>query len=283
MEKKKRGPLIIIGGAEDKEGECLILRYFLSLIQKDGPVVIIPTASLAPLEAGELYQQVFHRLGARESYILAISTRQEAEKKEVSRLLEKAGGIFFTGGDQLRLTSLLGGTPAEEAIKKAHLRGTVIAGTSAGAAAMSEIMIVGGEGEEAPKKNTLHMAPGLGLLEGIVIDQHFAQRGRLGRLLTAVAQNPHTLGAGIDEDTALVVFAETGIVIGSGTVTIVDGRHIQHTNISEQKPDEPLVLTNVLLHILPAGFGYHLEKKEVLVPSSFPATRPPGSENTDRR
>lgn len=186
---------------------------------------------------------------------------------ENARILEKAGGIFFTGGDQLRITSIFGGTRAYVALKEAYEGGTVIAGTSAGASVVSSIMIVGGEGEDSPQLNSVRLAAGLGLLEEVVIDQHFAQRGRMNRLLFAVAYNPHILGIGIDEDTAIEFQEEASFLVhGSRTVTVIDGREISYSNISELEGEQPLALLNVKIHVLPAGYAYNLITREVIIP-----------------
>ena len=174
-------------------------------------------------------------------------------------------GIFFTGGDQLRITSILGGTRFFTSLHEAYKNGTVIAGTSAGASAMSGTMIIQGNDNDPARKCTLKMAPGLGLLEGALIDQHFHQRGRIGRLLCGVAENPHILGIGLDEDTAVRVYPDAHIeVIGSNSVTIIDGRNIKSSNVSELKPDENLAIANVTLHVLPAGYGFDMADREVL-------------------
>ena len=173
---------------------------------------------------------------------------------------------YFSREDQLRITSLLGGTQAEEMLGKAYSRGIVIAGTSAGASVMSETMITSGNDDDAPKKCTLKMAPGLGLLKDVVIDQHFAQRGRIGRLLTAIAQNPHMLGLGIDEDTAVIIDSDAVFeIIGSHAVTIIDGKNLDFTNVSELKPDEILSITNVNMHVLSSGYAFDINLRKPLI------------------
>lgn len=272
MTEKAQGTLLIIGGAEDKEGECIILKKFVSLAGgRNARLVLLTSATTRPAVVRELYRQLFARFGAQEITVLDIASRQAANDLIASEIIEKATGVFFTGGDQLRITSLLGGTRVDAALHRIYSRGAVVAGTSAGASVMSETMIVEGEGAEAPKKNTVQMAPGMGLIRGVVVDQHFAQRGRLGRLLTAVAQHPYMLGVGIDEDTAVVVYPVDTIygvhpggyfeVIGSQTVTVIDGTRIQGTNISESRPRAPLALTNVILHILPAGYRFDIKER----------------------
>ena len=193
---------------------------------------------------------------------LDISNREEAFKKENIDLINDASSLFFTGGDQLRITSMIGGTPVYDAIKNLCINGGLIAGTSAGASVMSDTMIVEGEDDESPHKCTLKMSPGLGLVNSIIIDQHFAQRGRIGRLLTAIAQNPEVLGIGIDEDTAIVVSDKgTAEVIGSGAVYFIDGSSISYSNVSEQYSDEILSIFNVKIHVLKEGNRFNLLDK----------------------
>jgi len=266
-----RGSLVIIGGAEDKTGRCVILRRFVELAGAEkATVAVITAASEEPERVSRTYREVFARLRVRETSIVRVDRREDAFQEEPLERIKRATGVFFTGGDQLRITSAIGGTPLYEALCEAYEKGTVIAGTSAGASAMSDTMIVGGEDGVAPKRCTTAMAPGMGLLRQIVIDQHFAQRGRIGRLLSALAQNPFVLGVGIDEDTAIVVHPD-GIfrVLGSQTVTVLDGRGVSHTNASESAPDEPLALFGVTLHILPAGHGYDLQRRRTLGPEAF--------------
>jgi cyanophycinase len=254
------GSLLIIGGHEDKTGDCLILRKFIEMAGgRDSRIVIIATATGQPRTVGSEYRELFSSLGAADVHIMAVANRETANRKEQAGVIKSASGIFFTGGDQLRLTSILGGSAVDAALRAVFKQGAVIAGTSAGASVMSETMIVGGHSNDSPKKSSLSMAHGMGFLSEGVVDQHFAQRGRINRLLAAVAQNPHVLGIGIDEDTALVVGPDrVCTVIGSQTVTIIDGKNILYSNISESNRSQPLAISNVLLHILPAGFGFDL-------------------------
>lgn len=263
MGEKVSGNLMIIGGNEDKEGECLILKEFFKLAGgREARIVLITTASEFPRELGDVYQTLFLDFGARTAAVLYIDDRESANDLHLTEDIDQATGVFFTGGDQLRLTSILGGSQVDAAIRRCYQQGHIIAGTSAGASVMSDTMIVEGDSNESAQKSTLAMAHGMGLLEEVVIDQHFAQRGRINRLLSAVAQNPFVLGIGIDEDTALVVSDNaTCKVIGSKTVTIVDGKHIIHSNISESNRHDPLAITNIRLHILPSGFGFDLKRR----------------------
>ena len=260
MREKINGNLIIIGGAEDKKGDKEILKRVANFINKEKETILVATvATEFPEESFNRYYKVFSNLGVKNINKLDISNRNDAcDEKNIS-LVNSANLIFFTGGDQLRITSLIGGTTIYTAIKEACKAGTIIVGTSAGASVMSDTMIIEGDDEESPRKCTLKMSPGLGLVENIIIDQHFAQRGRIGRLLTAIAQNPEVLGIGIDEDTAIIVsdkgYAE---VVGSGAVYFVDGSSIVYSNVSEQHSDEVLSMFNVKLHVLKEGDKFNL-------------------------
>lgn len=266
MREEVKGNLVIIGGAEDKQGECRILKYLVELAGgPDAKLTILTTATESPEVTGNEYMSVFQRLGVRNINILNINTRDDAEMENSARLTSESTCIFFTGGDQLRITSILGGTKTIKALQQAYVNGAIIAGTSAGASAMSSTMIVDGNGNDPARKCTLKMAPGLGLLDEVLIDQHFHQRGRIGRLLCGVAENPSILGIGIDEDTAVRVFPDKHLeVIGNNSVTIVNGRSIKSTNVSELKPDENLAIANVIIHVLPYGYGFEMKNRDVL-------------------
>ncbi len=262
----QKGDLLIIGGAEDKYGEKRILEEVLAVMGgKDARIGIITTASEKSKEVGEEYREVFCRLGAKDVDILDLKTRDDANSQDYGERIRDTTGFFFTGGDQLRITSILGGSRAYEELYYSYRHGTAVAGTSAGASVMSSTMIVEGNSNDAARKCTLKMAPGLNFLEGVIIDQHFDQRGRLGRLLCGVAENPGVLGIGIDEDTAIRVFPEEYFeVLGSNAVTIIDGRHIKSSNVSETNPDEILAITNANIHVLSKGYGFDIKRREVL-------------------
>ena len=262
MNEKIEGNLIIIGGAEDKKGDKEILKKVAEFVNKEDMILIATVATEYPEKSFEKYYKVFSGLGIKRIEKLDISSREDACSRKNIDLIKKCNLLFFTGGDQLRITSILGGTPVYDALKEICSEGKVIAGTSAGASVMSHTMIVQGEDEESPRKCTLKMSPGLGLIDSVIIDQHFAQRGRIGRLLTAVAQNPEVLGIGIDEDTAIVV-SDVGIaeVIGSGAVYFLDGTSIIYSNVSEQYSDEVLSMFNIKLHVLKEGNKFDLIKK----------------------
>lgn len=255
--------LVIIGGAEDKQGERVILRRFVTLAGgQNARIVVLTAATTVGLIAGREYTCVFGDLGVHRVTVVNIAERFQAMDEGLADIIRSASGVFFTGGDQLRITSLLGGSVVGLALKEAYHDGVVVAGTSAGASAISEIMIVGGTDDHEPTKAVVQLAAGLGLLPNVVIDQHFAQRGRIGRLLGVVAQSPQILGIGIDENTAIHVSDKKSIeVVGGGTVTILDGRFTTLTNASETKRNEPLCLTDVKLHVLAPGYRFDLEKR----------------------
>lgn len=265
---EQHGVLLIIGGAEDKSGECTVLRRFVDLAGGGEAVIAILTAAAeAQTAVGEEYRDIFVRLGARAVEVCHVANRQQANDLKAMMKVRGATGVYFTGGDQLRITSLVGGTLLDELLKEIYLRGAVIAGTSAGASAMSDSMIVAGDGEEEPRREAIRMAPGLGLLKHTMVDQHFAQRGRIGRLLGALAQNPDILGIGIDEDTAIEV-SKSGrfTVVGNGCVTVLDGRGITISDISDTTRQEPLALCDVLLHVLPADYTFNLATRRPASP-----------------
>ncbi|SUY46646.1 cyanophycinase [Clostridium putrefaciens] len=263
MEDIDKENLIIIGGAEDKKGNKEILRYVSSIIDKNKDKLLIATvATESPKEVGESYNELFIQLGVKNVEVLYANSRKEATYKNNIQKMKEASLVFFTGGDQLRITSVLGGTPLYEAMKAAYEGGCVFVGTSAGASVMSRTMIIEGNDDESPRKCTLKMAPGLGFIKDVIIDQHFAQRGRIGRLLVSIAENPEVLGIGIDEDTAIVVNRNgTFKVIGSGAVYVIDGRSITKSNVSEQFPEELLSIFDVNMHVLKKGNGFNLNSK----------------------
>ncbi|WMT92755.1 cyanophycinase [Pelagibacterium sp. H642] len=258
--KAKPGTLIIIGGHEDHDGDCLILKEVASMIS-NGKLVLATIASHEPDGYLEKYQTSFARLGISDVTELYIEDRLEAGLPEKIAALEDVQAVFFSGGDQLRITSQIGDTPIEERVHQIYEAGGVVAGTSAGASAMSETMLVRASNSASYRLGDLQMAAGLGLLPGVIIDQHFAQRGRIGRLIGAVAQNPRVLGVGIDEDTAIVVRDGHFRVIGSGAVYLVDGSGVTHSNIAEGEPDTPLSIYDLRLHVLSSGDGFDLQAR----------------------
>ncbi|HEX6575114.1 MAG TPA: cyanophycinase [Gemmatimonadaceae bacterium] len=246
--------LIIIGGHEDKTDKKLILRAVAERVG-GGKLVIATVASGLPKEQYEEYEQLFRGLGVRHVYKLEVESREDALSDKNVRVLDDCTAIFFTGGDQMKITSQLGCSPVCERIQEVYESGGCIAGTSAGASVMSETMMVGGEGEETHRIGSgLQLAPGLGLIRGIIVDQHFAERGRIGRLLGAVAQNPRIIGIGIDENTAVIVERDRKFtVLGEGGVTILDAGASTYTNITDEEQDRALSAFDVKLHVLSQG------------------------------
>jgi cyanophycinase len=255
-----RGALIIIGGHEDKEGHRAILKEVASRLN-GGKLVIATVASHEPEGYFTSYQEAFADLGLTDLVELYVNERAETRESNIAEIFADAAGVFFTGGDQLRISSQIGDTPVERMVRELHDRGGLIAGTSAGASVMSETMLVKGTSSESHRIGDLHMAPGLGLVPDVIIDQHFAERGRIGRLLGAVAQNPRVLGIGIDENTAIVVEGRRFRVVGVGAVYIVDGSQVTHSNIAEARPERTLSMHDVRMHVLSSGDRFDLERR----------------------
>ena len=253
------GRLLIIGGSEDREDALDVLERFVALC--GGPtsrIAVITAASKIGELVWEVYAESFKKLGAHNVTPIHIERRTDADNPALVGLLEGADGIFMTGGDQQRLLSLVGGSAMHDAMHAALARGACVAGTSAGASAMSDDMLAYGQVHLAPVKDTVRVKTGFGFIKGVIIDQHFSERQRLTRLLTAVAQNPDLLGIGIDEDTALLIEAGTSIeIMGSGTVTVLDGRGMV-SNIADIGSRTVPEVLDVRLHILPTGTRHDL-------------------------
>jgi cyanophycinase len=257
------GTVIVIGGAEDKIRDRVILNRFAALAGgPEGVVVVISTASSLGFEAGERYREIFTGLGIRTVRPLHAMSRAQANDPAYVRQLDDATGIFLTGGNQLRLSSTVGGTLLAEAVLERFRSGAVVAGTSAGASAMSSHMIAFGASGGTPKHRMAALAAGLGVLPSVIVDQHFQQRNRYGRLLSVIAQNPSLLGLGVDEDTAGVVGPDGVMeVIGRGSVTIIDGASAE-TDAWEVHGHRPVMISGVVLHALPSGYRFDLRRRE---------------------
>lgn len=260
----EKGPLLIIGGNEDKTGDRLVLTQLAERL-RGGRLVVCTVASHEPQGYFDAYKEALSDLGVRDLVEIYVDERSESGDPDKLSAFEDAAGVFFTGGDQLRISSQIGDTPIERAIRMLHERGGLIAGTSAGASVMSETMLVKGPAEESYRIGELHMAPGLGLLCDAIIDQHFAERGRFGRLLGAVAHNPRLLGLGIDENTAVWVAGRKMRVIGTGAVYVVDAEAVTHSNIAEGRADDALSLFDVCIHVLSNGDGFDLDKRKPII------------------
>ncbi len=259
------GPVMVIGGAEDKFRDKAILSRFVKFA--GGPeahVVVISTASSLGDQATEMYRELFLGLGVGSVTGLRPEEREEADDASSVAMLQGATGVYLTGGNQSRLASVVAGTRLGDALFLAHDRGAVLAGTSAGASAMASHMVAFGRSGSTPKNRMAQLSAGLGILQGLVIDQHFEQRGRIGRLLAIVAGSPSLLGVGLDEDTCAIVHADQTIqVMGRGAVTIVDGSHVK-TDAHRGKGYRPLMVSGAVLHSLPAGYWFDLRTRKLL-------------------
>src|SRR5215211_8636974 len=255
-----KGSLVIIGGHEDRTGEKKILREVADRLGDDGKIVVCTVASAEPEELWEQYESAFRALKVPHVFRLDVETRGDAATDRAMRILEGATGVFFTGGDQLKITSQIGDTPVYSRMREIYEQGGVIAGTSAGASAMSETMLVTNNGDASYRiKSALLMAPGLGFAEDMLIDQHFSERGRMARLIGAVTQNPRVLGIGIDEDTAIIVEHNRSFrVLGAGAVYVVDGSTMSYSNIGEEHADRTLSSFGLSIHMLSQGDSFDL-------------------------
>lgn len=264
-----KGKLIIIGGNVDKGSlseqsytQLSNLNFFeLGILKRiiaeskhgeKSRIEVVTTASIIPLEVGEEYILAFYQLNARNVDIMNIHAREAANNKSINSRLEKADVVMFTGGNQLRLTTILGGTSFMETLTKRYNEDEIVlAGTSAGAAAASDTMIYQGSSKESLLKGSVKITGGFGFIKGVIVDTHFVKRGRIGRLLQSVASNPSILGIGLGEDTGLLIKEGTKMeAIGSGLVIIVDGRQIKNTNITEVAIGSPVSIENITIHVL---------------------------------
>jgi cyanophycinase len=263
-EGKERGWIVPIGGAESKENSPRILRRFLALAGGDAAdIVVLPTASMLR-DTGPRYERIFSDLGAARVTTLDFDTRRDAEEPGRLERLRRATGIFFTGGNQLRLSTLIGGTSVAKAVREMNAAGVPVAGTSAGAAFISEHMIAFGDEGSTPVAGSVRLAPGLGLTNRFIIDQHFRQRDRLGRLLTALAYNPFAIGIGLDEDTAAFIAPDNTVEVdGSGGITVVDVSEMQFSSMDSVSEGRPVCLVGIKLHILTKGATFNLHTRQV--------------------
>ncbi len=269
-----QGPVMPIGGSEDKDGDGgeAILTRFLDLAGgKRARIVVVPTASEVPEEMGQEYIDVFSRLGAKSVEVLEIRERTDANSDAAVELLQGASGIFITGGAQARLVALMAGTLSMECIRLRNAEGVVVAGTSAGASIVASHLMSGGtglagdSGSAAARKGMVELVAGFALLQDIIIDQHFSQRGRIGRLLSVYAANPGLLGIGLDEDTAVVIDREGMLeVLGSGMVTIVDGRNAV-SDYYEREIGEVLTVVDSHLFVLGPGRRFDLNERRPII------------------
>lgn len=259
---EERGWIVAIGGAEDKEQKPTILKRFVKLCGgSEAVIAVIPTASRLE-DTGEGYEQIFSDLGADKVTTLDFDTRRDASESNRLQRLSEASGIFFTGGNQLRIATILGGTPIARLIRERNARGVPVGGTSAGASILSNHMIASGNEGGLPTAGSVQLSPGLGLTNRFVIDQHFRQRDRLGRLLAALAYNPYMVGLGLDEDTAAFISPDNTVEVeGSGCVTVVDTSELQFSSMAQASEDDPVCMLGLKLHILVAGATFSLETR----------------------
>jgi len=263
-----RGRLIAIGGNEDKVDERAVLKRVVQEVGKtDYAACVITTASSEPEKRGKEYHRVFSTLGASSIDILIIKNRTHANNSALAKKIEKADLIFLAGGDQLRLTTILGGSKILKAIHNRLEAGALVAGTSAGAAVFSDTMIYEGKSEEGLFKGRVHTTSGFGFVENLIFDTHFVARGRIGRLVQVVTTNPSCIGVGIGEDSGVVLKGDGTVeIVGTGQVIIVDGSDIAYSNIMDIEPGGPIAVENIRIHSLVNGYGYNFKKRQFLMP-----------------
>jgi len=263
--RKNRGVVMPIGGAEDKVSDRAILSRFVGICGGDYAVIsVIPTASELP-DTGDRYLKVFTELGVKRVHIIGVTTRTDAEREDYLAALDDSTGIFFTGGNQLRLSTILGGTEMATRVRRLNARGVHVAGTSAGAAFVSEHMIAFGREGATPHAGQVTLSPGLGLSNRVIVDQHFRERDRLGRLLTALAYSPFAAGVGLDEDTAAIIDNNNMLeVVGNGGITVVDVSDLEYSGMANAAEGEVVELVGVRLHVLAHGARYDLNGRRAI-------------------
>ncbi|HEX8246760.1 MAG TPA: cyanophycinase [Pyrinomonadaceae bacterium] len=270
--KESKGSLIAVGGGESgtiTEDSIKIIEKFLELSggSAKAKIIVMTVATDTPEDAEKRYREVFEQLKFKDFEFLNITDRSEAFSDSILQKIENATGLYFTGGNQLHVTALTGGTPLHLLIVEKFNQGLTIGGTSAGAMMMSSATLLSGSGDTAPRLGAIEVAPGMELLENSIIDTHFSQRGRHGRLLSSVAHNPQILGIGIDERTAMVVQDGKFEVIGEGAVTVICAKNSMHTNVPYIRTEETIGIFGVNFHVLPNGYKYDLQKREPITPN----------------
>jgi len=258
-----RGAVFVIGGAEDKAGRRELLQRFVRLAGPSPKIAIVPTASTLGNEVVELYDALFRRLGAGDVVSLRPENRAEAQDRVFAKALDDVDAVFMTGGNQLKLAAVCVGTSFGDGIIDVHARGGVVGGTSAGASIVSEHMVAFGTGGPTPRQRMSQLARGLGLLPEVVVDQHFRERDRYGRLIALIAQSPSLLGVGIDEDTAAIVLGNVLEVAGRGAITIVDAERAI-TSAPTAKGSRPILVSGAVVHTLPAGARFDLDARALI-------------------
>lgn len=263
----RRGFIIPIGGAEEKVRDRAILTRFVELCGgPDARIAVIPTASELE-ETGPRYEELFGELGVAYVRNFPFRSRSDCDSDEWLDDLDASTGVFLTGGNQLRLSTMLGGTRVGRMLRHMSERGAHIAGTSAGAAFLSEHMIAFGAEGPSPRANMVTLAPGLGLTNSVIVDQHFRERDRIGRLMTAVGYNPFALGLGLDEDTAAFIGPDDVLeVAGSGSVSILDPSDLTYSSMDSAHQSQPVCLVGLHLHVLTDGWRFDIGAREALEP-----------------
>jgi len=264
---KSETTLIAVGGG-DIAGASAVLDAILKTVEhRDEAKLVIMTVATSQVEgAYDKYNAIFRKRNIKHIEMVDVSVREDAFNAASIKKLEDADILFFTGGDQLNITSLFGGSPMHELVQRRVKEGVVIAGTSAGAAMMSGLMVVSGRSDSAPKAEGVQLGPGLDLVPNCVIDTHFSQRGRHGRLLTAVAHYPQIVGIGLDEKCSIVVKGHRFQVVGEGCVTVVEGKSVTHCDLVERQAGDCIGIIGVDLHVLPSGYSYDLETRTPIAP-----------------
>ena len=259
--------LIAVGGGEMRETKEVLEQLTKYLKGRSDPRVTVMTVATSDGEgAASKYNALFRSIGIRHVDVVDISQREEAFAGSALKKIDSADAIFFTGGDQLNITSLMGGTPLHKRVYERLREGVLIIGTSAGAAMMSSSMIVSGKSDSPPTVGGVEIAPGMDMIPDTIIDSHFSQRGRHGRLLTAIAHYPQVLGIGIDERTAIMTQNGKFTVIGEGTVTVMDGSQMRHTDLPYRKADENVGMFGVTVHVLPSGYSFDVKERRPIAP-----------------
>jgi len=258
-----RGYIVPVGGGEEKIRDRVILSRFVKICGgKRARIAVIPAASGKP-NTGRRYEKLFEEIGVREATTLPFESGQDCDREDWLERLQRADGVFLTGGSQIRLSRILGGSPVSRILKERNAEGQHVAGTSAGAAFLSEQMIAFGEEGPTPRPSMVTLEPGLGLTRRVIIDQHFRQRDRLGRLLAAISYHPQAIGIGLDENTAAFIDPDDLIeVVGSGAMTVIDPTRIEYSPTDPAEGDDPLSFIGIRLHVLVDGGTFNLNTLE---------------------
>jgi cyanophycinase len=263
---KKGTTLLAIGGGDVTASPEIVEEFKKQIQNSDKSILVLTVATSEPAEAAAKYKEVFKKMGFRNVDVVDVSDREESYIETSVQKVEKAKAMFFTGGDQLNITTMIGGSPLHEAVQRSVKDGVFISGTSAGAAMMSQWMITTGRSDSPPKVGAVQIAPGMGLVDNAVIDTHFSQRGRHGRLLTAVASYPQALGIGLDESTGILVQGNKFKVVGSGVATVMNGHHIRKNDLPHRKDGEMIGISGMMIDVLPARYAYDMATFETIAP-----------------